>query len=160
MAFSLILLWKRLTGKSKKTIVMVVVAILVLFNIKDIYFKMAGAPEPPQTDAYEVVTYLEKNNLPVAYSTFENANKMTVLSNGRIHVYAVNSLDEMKECKWMTSTDWYPPEMPYEQRTAYVVPNALAEDFQHFMESDIECRLETEIGNYSIWVSEYNYATK
>lgn len=162
MAFSLILLWKRLTGKPKKAIVMAVAAILVLCNIKDIYFKMVGASEPPQTDAYEVVAYLEKNDLPVAYSTFENANKMTVLSNGRIHVYAVNSLEEMKECKWLTSTDWYPPEMPYEQRTAYIVPNTLAEDFQRFMDSggDLNCRLETEIGTYSIWVSECNYTTK
>lgn len=162
MAFSLILLWKRLIGKPKKMIVIAIAAILTFFNIKDIYFKMAGASEPPSTDAYEVVTYLEKNHLPVAYSTFENANKMTVLSNGRIHVYAVNSLEDMKECKWLSSTDWYPPEMPYGQRTAYIVPNTLAEEFQRFMDfgRGIDCRLETEIGTYSIWVSECNYTTK
>ena len=43
---------------------------------------------PDKSESYEVVRFLEENNFPISYSTFENANMMTVLANGKVRVAA------------------------------------------------------------------------
>ena len=160
MAYSIVMLWINVKKKGFKIILMAAVVILAVINAKDIYMPIFATADPPHTDAYDVVIYLEENNLSVAYSTFENANKMTALSNGKVNVYAVDSMKKMNECKWMTSTEWYPPEMPYHQKTAYIVPEVFEDDFGKFIDAGADCELVNKIGCYSIWVSEYNYTMK
>ena len=44
--------------------------------------------------------------------------------------------------------DWYAPAIPYETRTAYIIPEAEMENFEGFLalhEKDVQ--LETQIGN-------------
>ncbi|MCM1200075.1 MAG: hypothetical protein NC312_02475 [Bacteroides fragilis] len=123
------------------------------------YLPVLRAEEPPRTDAAEVVRFLEENDFRTAYSTFENANTMTVLSNGRIRVAAVASVEKMDICKWMSSTDWYVPYMPFEAVTAYVIPETQLDAFDVFLaahEDDI--RLEAQIGRFYIYRSDYNFS--
>ncbi len=115
--------------------------------------------EPPETDAYTVGKYLEENNYHIAYSTFDNANSITVLTNGRVQVSAVASVDKMDICKWMTSTEWYVPNVPFMDRTAYIIPKSEQERFGEFLnEHENEVYLEQEIGDYFIYASEYNFS--
>lgn len=57
-----------------------------------------------------LTTYLEENNLNYGYSTFWNAGKNTVLSNGRVQINAVNiSNGQLYKYLWLSSDNWYDP---------------------------------------------------
>ena len=75
--------WKALT-----VITLTTAGIVIGINVHTVYQPILKAEEPTASDALEVVNYLEENGYEMAYSTFENANKMTALSNGKVNVYA------------------------------------------------------------------------
>ncbi|MGC8165023.1 hypothetical protein ACP3WT_25490, partial [Salmonella enterica] len=84
----------------------------------------------------------------------------TMYANGRIRVAAVDQPARMNVCKWMTSTDWYVPNMDFEEKTAYIVTEHELEGFQSFLEEHKDTVWEeTKIGNYYIYGSDYNYST-
>ena len=84
---------------------------------------------------------------------------MTVLANGKVRVAAVATVENMDACKWVSSMDWYAPAIPYETRTAYIIPEAEMENFEGFLalhEKDVQ--LETQIGRFYIYSSDYNFS--
>ena len=100
-----------------------------------------------------------ENDYHTAYATFENANTLTVLTNGKVQVSAVASVEKMDICKWMSSTDWYVPNMPFEDKTAYIITKAEAESFAVFLETHKEeVEFAASIGKYSIYTSNYNFS--
>lgn len=140
-------------------ILSLIILIVSIDRLNTIYIPVLKAEEPSRGEAFEVVCFLEEHDFRTAYSTFENANLMTVLSNGKTKVSAVGSLEKMDICKWMSSTDWYVPNVPYEERTAYVVPESQTGAFNAFLAVHGEnMKLETQIGNFLIYSSDYNFS--
>lgn len=158
MAFSVLLLWKK-SHVSVKILLLGVIMILSVTNIYQIYVPALKSAEPPETDAYRVVRFLEENEYLTAYATFENANMMTVLSDGKVRVAPVASVSQMDICKWLSSEEWYPPNVSCWQRTAYIVTEAEQEQFHIFLR-DKENSIEEikQIGKYKIYISDFNYA--
>lgn len=140
--------WKALT-----VITLTAAGIVIGINVHTVYQPILKAEEPTASDALEVVNYLEENGYEMAYSTFENANKMTALSNGKVNVYAVNSFETMDICKWLTNADGYPEDGIADQDDAvYIVPEARMEEFERFLDTGVKCDRKDTIGSYSIWV--------
>ena len=134
-------------------IIVVAAGIVIGINVHTVYQPILKAEEPTASDALEVVKYLEENGCEMAYSTFENANKMTALSNGKVNVYAVNSFETMDICKWLTNADGYPDDGIADQDGAvYIVPEARMEEFERFLDIGVKCDRKDTIGSYSIWV--------
>lgn len=164
MAYVTVLFYRKI-GQDKKLLyglrssVGIIIALLAVERLLHIYLPVLKAEEPPQSESYEVVRFLEENDFPISYSTFENANKMTVLSNGKIRVAAVATVEHMDVCKWVSYADWYAPAIPYETRTAYIISESEMENFEKFLavhEDDLQ--LETQIGRYYIYSSDYNFS--
>lgn len=150
----------RLSGKILRCLLSLSIAVITISNLFTIYFPIMKADEPPQTKEYEVARYLEENDFRIGYSTFYHANNLTVLTNGKVRVAAVSSLDKMNVCRWLSSSNWYVPNVPYEDKTAYVVPEAAMEDFAKFLElHEEDIQLETQIGEYFIYSADYNFST-
>lgn len=160
MAFAVILGMRKLQKISVVTIgIGLTVIVLATINIYTVYAPVLERQEPPRTEAYEVSKYLKESGYDMAYATFENANTMTILSNGAVRVAAVASVEKMDVCKWMTSTDWYVPNVPYEHPTAYIITESEKDFFEKFRDlhqSDIE--FDVQIGKYLIYVSDYNFS--
>ena len=137
----------------------VTILLLFIFQVYTIYKPIIQSEEPAQTPAYEVCQYLKEHGYQTAYATFESANTMTVLSGGTIRVAAVASVEKMDICKWLSSTEWYVPNMSYRSRTAYIVTeteNELFERFYNQHRDDIQ--FMTQIDKYLIYVSDYNFS--
>lgn len=164
MAYSVVLLFRKsnLFVKFKwgiKIATCMAVILLTATHLVDIYLPILRSEEPPVNEFYEVVQYLEENGFRMAYSTFDKANTMTVISDGEIRVAAVDSVSEMDVCKWMTSTDWYVPNVPFESETAYIIPESKMGDFEEFLQSHEEdMRFEKQIGEIFIYSSDYNFS--
>ena len=140
-------------------IVIFIVGIFILHLMK-VYIPILKSPDLINDSRYHVVQYLEEKGYERAYSTFDNANTMTSMCNGRVQVSPVASYEKMDVCKWMASTDWYCPNVPFEERTAYVVSEYFLGDFEKFQEKHQDTVVfETKIGQYYIYGSDFNYST-
>lgn len=162
MGLSAVLFVEELSGRKMwlKVLTGVGIALLVIMNMKDIYGSIIQGEEPTHAEAYQTVCFLEENGYDMAYTTFEHANMLTVLSDGKVKVAAVASVEKMDVCKWLSCKDWYVPNVPCEMRTAYVITDANMEKFQEFLlQHKEEVFFLTEIGNYHIYVSNYNFST-
>ena len=158
MAFAQVLLWRKIRG-GWRSLLGILIALWSLINICTVYLPIMQVEDPPASDAYEVGKYLETNGYYTAYATFEVANKVTVLTNGKVRVAAVASVDKMDICKWMTSTDWYVPNVPFEERTAYIITDSERETFAEFLaEHEKDVHFATCIGQYWIYISDYNFS--
>ncbi|MCH5258903.1 MAG: hypothetical protein J1F18_04065 [Lachnospiraceae bacterium] len=164
MAYSAILLFRKanLFGKFKfgmEVGVCLVITLLSVLHIIDIYLPVLRSKEPPVEDSYKVAYYLEENGFRMGYSTFNNANTITVLADGEIRVASVNSVSKMDVCKWMTSTDWYVPNVPFESETAYIIPKSEMDNFEEFLqEHSNDMRFEAQVGRFYIYSSDYNFS--
>ncbi len=148
MAFAVILGWEQ-TGR--KFIPIIAAMIVMIGNLNLVYVPVLKAQEPTPSDALEVVRYLEDYGCQEAYSTFESANMMTALSDGKVNVYALNSFDSMDMCQWLTSKDWYPEDGVADQiGTVYVVPDTRSEELDRLAEKGMRYEILNEVGTY--WV--------
>ena len=133
-------------------IILVAAGIVMGINVHTVYQPILKAEEPTASDALEVVNYLEENGYEMAYSTFENANKMTALSNGKVNVYAINSFETMDICKWLTNVDGYPEDGIADQDgVVYIVPEVCEEEITKRGSNEGEYQLLSEMGVYKIW---------
>lgn len=160
MAFAVVLILRKMCLKGVWELgAGVLIAGYAIINIGTTYLPIIRAEEPPKTEFYEVSRFLEENNYLTAYATFENANTITVLSNSRIRVAPVASVDKMDICKWMSSTEWYVPNVPFEEETAYIITEAEEECFKEFLLlHEGEVHFKTQIGKFLIYVSDYNFS--
>lgn len=143
---------------SVKLFTWIVIGYLSMVNMIDLYVPMMGSEEPPENDFIAVTDFLEKNGYFLAYATFENANTMTVISNGRVKVVSVASVEKMDICKWLSSTSWYPPKVSRNQTTAYLITENQMPEFQIFlMNKDGAVWEENQIGKFHIYISDSNY---
>lgn len=143
---------------SVKFLAWVAVGYLSITNIINLYVPIMGCEEPPENEYIEVTNYLERNGYSLVYATFENANTMTVISNGKVKVVSVASVERMDICKWLSSTSWYPPEISRNQITAYIITENQMPEFQHFLtNSDGVVWEADQIGRFHIYISDYNY---
>jgi hypothetical protein len=158
MAFAVVLTGQKLSKKCK-IIGGILVAVFAAINIYTVYIPILRCEEPPATDLYKVGKYLEEHDILTAYSTFENANTLTVLTNGKVRAAAVDSLSKMNMLVWMSSTDWYVPNVSFTEKTAYVIPESEMESFSDFLENHQgDVSFETQIDDYLIYTSDYNFS--
>lgn len=139
--------------------VVFIVGVFVLHLIK-VYVPILKSTDLIGDSRYHVVQFLEENGYKRAYSSFEQSNTMTSMCNGSVQVSPVSSFEKMNICKWMASTDWYCPNVPFEEKTAYVVSEYFLPEFEKFQGNHQDTIVfETKIGQYYIYGSEYNYST-
>ncbi len=157
LSMAVVIVIKEKSLVTVKACIWIAVSYLAVANIVNLYLPMIGSKEPPESDFFMVADYLEENGYLLAYATFENANSMTVVSNGKVKVAPVASMERMDICKWLSSTKWYPPEISRDQVTAYLVTESEMPEFQLFLEGKDSLVEEAEqIGKFHIYVSDYN----
>jgi hypothetical protein len=110
------------------------------------------------TDAYKAAAWMMENGYEYGYSTFDHANYITAMANDAVKVRAVNNMDDMEGCKWLTDSNWYPPVKGADGATCYVVTPHLMEDFERFLERyKPEVLAVGEAGDYTIYVLNRDY---
>lgn len=106
----------------------------------------------------QVARWMEDNGYEYGYSTFNQANTITVMSNNKVKVRAVNSMKEMQGAKWLSDKTWYPPIKDADGPTCYIVTEANAEEFAEFMDDRKPAVIEkTEIDDYTVYVLDHDY---
>lgn len=158
MAYGFALAFQKAKGKFKISLAILLIGYTAcIFN--NVYLPIIRSEKCSQSDMNAVIDYLINNDYQMSYTTFDYANTMTVMSNGELRVAPVASVERMNICKWMSSTEWYVPNVPFESKTAYIISEAKLEEFQDFLkkhEEDVTYR--ERIGNFFIFTSDYNFS--
>ena len=160
LSFGFVYLIKEIKQISKiiQNVLYTLILILFVIHIKSIYLPIMQSDEPYPNAQYEVCRYLENNEYKAAYADFENANTLTVLSDGAVRVAAIDSMEKMNVNKCLSSNDWYVPNVPYESQTVYIITETEMEAFDKFYKQhEEEFRLLIQIDKYLLFVSDYNF---
>ena len=106
----------------------------------------------------KVANWMEDHGYEYGYSTFNHANPITVMSNNKVKVRAVNSMKEMQGAKWLSDKTWYPPYRSSEGPTCYIVSDSGDEDFAEFLAAQQPAIIEEDdVEGYSIYVLDHDY---
>ena len=145
--------------KGKTILILAFSTVFFIGNYIKVYQPILKSVDLIDDSRYHVIQFLEENGYKRAYSSFEQSNTMTSMCNGRVQVSPVASFEKMDICKWMASTDWYCPNVPFEEKTAYIVSEYFLDEFDKFRRKNQETVVfETKIGQYYIYGSKYNYS--
>lgn len=162
MAYAVLLTLRKLRSGRRRYCaygISLLLAVFAVISVITVYWPILRSEEPPRDDWYYTVQYLEENGVTRAYSTFANAGTMTVISNGRVQMAAVDSVAKMNACRWQGRQDWYVPNVPFEEKTAYVIPDSEMQSFAEFLarhEDDVI--FAKQVGRFFIYISDYNYS--
>lgn len=144
-----------------ETIALILVIMIFVTRLFDYYVPLFKDNQYLYSSEYQVAQYLANKGIDRACATFERANSISVYSDGQVNVRTVSSMSDMNICYWLNYAGDFPDTVPYEAPTAYIVTEGERDGFISFTESvDGEFVLDTEIGGYSIYLSDLDYADK
>ena len=145
---------------NRKWLVLLAIPVIyiALLSGKDFYNSLIVNDKSDTLETTLVADWMEENGYGYGYSTFDHANYITVMSNNKVKVRAVNSMREMEGAKWLSDKTWYPPVKSSEGPTCYIVTEHLKEDFEAFLERENPTIVTTgTVGNYTIYVLDHDY---
>lgn len=134
------------------------VIVLGIMNLYAVYEPIFSSDPNNYGGEYkEIGDYLIENDYKMGYATFESAGIITIFTDGEVWVSPVADISKMNICKWLSSTEWYVPNVSADMKTAYIIPKEEIEKFEQFEEKlSHEVSLEKEIGKYYIFSSPIN----
>ncbi len=122
------------------------------------YDELVTGDRSKESSEYLVGAWMQENGYEFGYSTFDFANFITVDSNNAVKVRAVNSMGELKGCKWLTDTTWYPPVKSAEGETVYVASSNTKSDLENYIsEYNVNVVRIEEVGNFTVYVFDKDY---
>ena len=137
-------------------LILTAVALFAVLNLKYTYCE-AATTQDNLKEYQEVADYLTEAGIDYGYAEFWDAERICLITDGRVtmgHSYTMASLSGYW---WLTSMKWYPPTLPTEMRTAYVVRTEMREAFeQQFPEGEAPI-LEYENEKLAVYVGDRNY---
>lgn len=137
-------------------IIMLAVCVFAVLNIKYTYVEAVTTTDNLQ--AYEeVADFLIEEGIEYGYAEFWDAERICLVRDGAVTMGHSYVMEDLGMYWWLTSMKWYPPNLPEEMRTAYVVrlPKKEAFEAQFEAEDAVECAFENEL--FAVYLSDRNY---
>lgn len=158
-AFSLIFLLEWLQEKSPllRYGLLLFIVIYAVLNFAYTYVP-ALRTEGANADWQEAVAWMEENEYEYGYAEFWDANKLTLCAEGRVTVAPVVNIASLEPYLWLTSRNYYPPALPVEMRTAYIVRRDRREAFEQTLDLHQGLEIGFENERFVIYTGSVNYA--
>ena len=142
----------------KKGFADIIILAVILFSVLNLGYTYKGAIDCKDNLAkYEEVTdYMKSEGLYYGYAEFWDANRFASVTDGELVFGCSYFMEDLGMYWWLTNTDWYPPTLPSEMRTAYVIRNGKEAGFlSQFEDPSI---MEEAFANerFTVYVSDRN----
>lgn len=139
----------------------VIVAAVCLFAVLNLKYTWYDAvTTKANLKAYEeVAEYLEEQNISYGYGEFWDASRISLIKDGAITMGHTYLIEDLGMYWWLTSTKWYPPNLPRDMKTAYVVKQEKREVFEKQFEENQPMRAAYENEKFAVYISEINYVS-
>lgn len=140
--------------KCISTALIIIYSVLIVTN----YYIPVVTSNSTDNEIDQIVAFMEEHNCYYGYSSFSSAATLSVRSNDRIQVAALDNFELMNISKWQTDANWYVPNLPTDMPTAYIIHRSWSDDFIPTLESHPDIILIGETENYIIYYSDTNYS--
>lgn len=120
----------------------------------------AVSSDSRQNKLEEVSDYLENCGIEYGYAQFWNANRLTIVSEGRVTMGNVYDMSNLQMYWWLTNPTWYVPTLPENMTTAYVVTPEEEEGFLAGIGNHANVEKVFENEEFKVYISDKNLVGK
>ncbi len=137
-------------------VIFLAVAAFSVLNLKYTYYGAVTTQDNLQ-EYQEVADFLTENDIEYGYAEFWDAERICLITDGKVTMGHSYSMGNLAGYWWLTSTKWYPPTLPTDMQTAYVVRTGMREAFeQQFSEGEAPA-LAYENEKLAVYIGDRNY---
>lgn len=137
-------------------LILAAVCLFALLNLKYTYYGAATTKDNLQ-EYQEVADFLVEEGIEYGYAEFWDAERICLITDGKVTMGHSYTMAHLGGYWWLTSTKWYPPALPTEMRTAYVVRTENREAFEAQFAGQEAPVLEYENERLAVYIGDKNY---
>lgn len=137
-------------------LILLAVCVFAVLNLKYTYAEAVATTDNLQ-EYEEVADFLIGEGISYGYGEFWDAERISLVRDGAVTMGHCYTMGDLKMYWWVTSKKWYPPNLPEEMPTAYVVKTAQKEVFESRFTPEDDMNLRFENGRFAVYVSSRNY---
>lgn len=124
-----------------------------------LFFSVPVITSNPLNEVTEkIVQIMEDYDCYMGYSSFESSARISVESNNRVQIAAIDDFSKMNISRWLTDENWYVPNLPQNMHTAYLIHSSWEETFDNMLDMHDDIILIGQAGDYKIYYSDINYS--
>lgn len=112
-----------------KEIIIVAVCVFAVLNICYTYAD-ALTTQDNLASEQEVAEFLVDQEIEYGYAAFWDAGRIALMTNGEVKLGHSYTMADVKMQWWLTDLRWYPPNVPENMKTAYIVNQSEREGFE------------------------------
>lgn len=145
-------------AKKKSSFVHVIWAAVCLFAVLNLKYTWVDAVVTTDNlkDYEEVAEFLIEEDIEYAYAEFWDAERICLIKDGAVTMGHVRGMENLQMYWWLTSMDWYPPNLPEDMRTAYVVKLSQKDAFEAQFTETKPVELQFENAAFAVYISDKN----
>lgn len=154
------IVYDNLTSKKSlfAPVILVAVCLFAVLNLKYTWLP-AVTTEDNLQEYEEVAQYLIEREIEYGYAEFWDAGRISLVKDGAVTMGHSYQMDQLGMYWWLTSMQWYPPSLPTEMRTAYVVKQEKKEIFEKQFTEPGDMVLSFENERFAVYISDTNYVS-
>lgn len=137
-------------------VILFAVCIFAVLNIKYTYVDALTTTDNLK-EYEEVADFLIEEGIDYGYAEFWDAERISLVRDGAVTMGHSYVMEDLKMYWWQTSVKWYPPNLPENMKTAYVVELHKKEAFEAQFTEDNAVELRFENERFAVYVSDKNY---
>jgi len=139
-------------------VIILAVCVFALLNIKYTYADAVTTTDNLK-EYEEVADFMLDEGIEYGYAEFWDAGRISLVRDGAVTMGCSYTMDDLKMYWWITSMKWYPPALPEEMKTAYVVRTERKDSFLARFTDGERMELGFENDLFAVYVSDRNYVT-
>lgn len=137
-------------------IILFAVCVFAVMNIKYTYIEAVTTTDNLK-EYEEVADFLIDEGISQGYAEFWDAARISLVRNGAVTMGSFYTAEKLETYWWLTSTKWYPPNLPKKMKTAYVIKKGEKDVFMKQFSSEDKMELYYENNLFSVYISDTNY---
>lgn len=137
-------------------LIILAVCAFALLNIRYTYSEAISSADHLR-EYEEVADFLIEEGVSYGYAEFWDAGRISLVRDGAVTFGCSYTMENLGAYWWLTSTKWYPPALPEQMRTAYVVRIQKKEAFEGQFEGEDAPALCYENEKFAVYIGDRNY---
>lgn len=137
-------------------VILFAVCLFAVMNIRYTYAEAVTTTDNLK-EYEEVADFLIEEGVSHGYAEFWDAARISLVRDGAVTMGNFYTAEKLEMYWWLTSTKWYPPNIPEKMKTAYVVKSGKEEVFMEQFSPEDRIELCYENALFSVYISDTNY---
>lgn len=139
-------------------LILLAVCVFAVVNVKYTYVDAVTTTDNLK-EYEEVADFMIQEGIEYGYAEFWDAGRISLVRDGAVTMGCSYVMEDLGMYWWLTSLKWYPPNLPEQMPTAYVVKIQKKEAFENQFSEDSAMTLGFENERFAVYVSDINYMT-